>query len=43
MDIRKFRKENSKEQSDKSSGEESGTEESLSCRQEQDIHDLPHL
>ena len=29
MDIRKFRKENSKEQSDKSSGEESDTEESL--------------
>ena len=43
MDIRKYLgKRTQKEQSDKSSGEESDTEE-LSCRQEQDIHDLPRL
>ena len=44
MDIREcIGKRTLKEQSDKSSGEESDTEESLSCRQEQDIHDLPRL
>ena len=42
MDIRKYLgKRTQKEQSDKSSGEESDTEES--CGQEQDIHGVPHL
>ena len=44
MDIRKcLGKRTQKEQSGKCSGEESDTEESLSYRQEQDIHDLPRL
>ena len=44
MDIRKYLgKRTLKEQSDKSSGEESDTEESLCHGQEQDIHDLPRL
>ena len=42
MDIRKYLgMRTQKEQSDKSSGEESDTEES--CRQEQDIHGLLRL
>ena len=41
MDIREYLgKRTQKVQSDKSSGEESDTEQSLSCRQEQDIYDL---